>query len=62
MDNLRRRHILPVNACLLYLADEESVDHLLVHCKQSKALWSAILEEFNYSWVMPQSLPDLFHQ
>ena len=57
MDNLPHRHILLVNACLLYLAEEESVDHLLLHCKQTKAL-----EEFNCSWVMPQSLPDLFHQ
>ncbi|RWR75099.1 Reverse transcriptase zinc-binding domain-containing protein [Cinnamomum micranthum f. kanehirae] len=62
MDNLRLRHILLVNACPLCLADEESVDHLLFHCKQMRALWSAILYEFNCSWVMSQSIQDLFHQ
>ena len=29
-----------------------SVDHLLLHCKFSHALWSAIFEVFRIHWVM----------
>ena len=62
MDNLRRRKMLIVNACPLCLANEESVDHLFLHCKQTKAIWLAILKEFNCSWFIPLSFPDMFHQ
>ena len=62
MDNLRRRNMVVVNACPLCLADEETVDHLLLHCKMTKALWSSILNDFNCCWVLPESLPDFFQQ
>ena len=50
-----------VNACPLCLVDEESVNHLL-HRKLTNAHWSSTLKEFNFSWVLPQSLSELFHQ
>ena len=61
-DNLLRRNMVVVNACPLCLADEETVDHLLLHCKMTKALWSSILNDFNCCWVLPESLPDFFQQ
>ena len=32
MDNLKRRLVVIVNACLMCLAGEESIDHLLLNC------------------------------
>jgi hypothetical protein len=32
VDNLRKRHIIIVDRCCLCKRDEESVDHLLLHC------------------------------
>ena len=61
MDNLRWRNMIIVNACPLCLVDEESVNHLL-HRKLTNAHWSSTLKEFNFSWVLPQSLSELFHQ
>ena len=62
MDNLQCQNMPIVNDCPLCLVNEESFDHLLLHCNQTKALWSSILKEFNCSWVQPQPLPELFQQ
>jgi hypothetical protein len=55
MDNLRKWHVIVVNYCCLCKRDEESMDHLLLHCEVSCALWSVM----GLSWVMLR-LVDLF--
>ena len=35
------------------------MDHLLLHCKFSHALWSAIFKVFGIHWVMPKSVSSL---
>jgi hypothetical protein len=40
--------------------DGESVDHLLLHCDVSYALWSALFTCFGLSLVMPRRVFDLF--
>ena len=62
MDNIRPWNMVVVHACLLCLADEESVDHLLLHCRLTKALCPCIFIDFSCSWVLLQSLPKLFQQ
>ena len=46
IDNLVKRGQVLVNRCCLCFCGEETVDHLLLHCKFSHVLWSAIFEVF----------------
>ena len=48
-----------VNRCCSCCCDGESVDHLLLHCKVSYALWSAVFEAFRIQWVMPRTVSSL---
>jgi len=40
--------------------NEESVDHLLLHCDVAYAMRSALFTRFDLSWVMPMRVFDLF--
>jgi|UniRef100_A0A2N9G010 hypothetical protein len=53
IDNLRKRKMVLVNRCCMCKANEESVDHLLLHCPLAKELWDSVLSLFGVSWVMP---------
>jgi hypothetical protein len=48
-----------VNRCWLCESDGESVDHLLIHCGVTNALWNAILSRLGLSWVMLSSVKEL---
>ena len=39
--------------------NDESVDHLFIHCPVAMDLWSMVLGLFGVSWVMPQSIVGL---
>lgn len=43
MDQLRRKNFINVNGCLLCLNDEESVNHLLIHCNFAHKVWASII-------------------
>ena len=60
MDNLRRRGMTIANGCPMCLRDEESVDHLLLNCKEAQSLWRAVVGWFDCRWVFPKSLIELF--
>jgi hypothetical protein len=49
-----------VNRCCLCKLNGEFVDHVLLHCKVTSALWNAIFSYFGLSWVMPNRVVDLF--
>lgn len=49
-----------INACPLCLADEKTIDHLLVNCRVVWEVWPSILRAFDHRWVPPRSLVDLF--
>ena len=36
--------------------DEETIDHLLIHCKCAKMLWDLFLSIVGISWVFPHSV------
>ncbi|XP_071708613.1 uncharacterized protein [Rutidosis leptorrhynchoides] len=60
-DVLSRRHILPPNQsslCIWCMNNVESVDHLLLHCKWSSAVWMDLFRWCNIRWVIPGSVVD----
>ena len=56
IDNLVKKNLPLVNWCCLCRFDEETVDHLLLHCKFAYALWSEVLIMFGVQWVMPDTI------
>ena len=58
-DNLVRRGQSLINRCCLCCCDGKTMDHLLLHCKFSRALWSAILKVFGIHWVSPKTVSSL---
>ena len=53
LDQLKRRGITLVNRCFLCKEEEETIDHLLVHCSRAKMLWNLFLAIMDYNWVFP---------
>jgi len=49
-----KRHIIIVDKCCFCKRDGEYVDHLLLHCDMTYALWTNIFNCFGMSWVMPR--------
>lgn len=44
------------------LVDEESSNHLFIHCSFSMRVWTALLIRFRMNRVMPHTVVDLFKQ
>jgi hypothetical protein len=61
LDNLKRRNIVLVNRCGMCKKEEESIDHLLLHCERAQFLWNAFFSHFGLAWVMPRGVADLLH-
>ena len=55
-----RGHIL-VNRCCMCHRNEETMDHLLLHCSVAQSLWVYMLKIFGIHWVMPGSVESLVY-
>lgn len=58
MDQLKRRNYAIVNGCPFCLQDEETINHVLIHCSYALKVWSSILQLFDMCWVMPSSIKE----
>ena len=56
LDQLKRRGMTFANRCFLCEEDEETIDHLLIHCKSAKMLWNIFLSIVGTSWVFLHSV------
>ena len=54
LDQLKRHEMTLANICFLCEEDEESIDHLLIHCKSAEMLWNLFLSIVGASWVFPR--------
>ena len=55
IDNHVNKKLPLVNWCCLCRCEEETVDHLLIHCKYAYTLWSEVLRFFGVQWVMQKN-------
>ena len=60
IDNLIKKCQFLPNRCCLCCCDGESMDHLLLHCKFSHALWYEVFAVFGIQLVMPRSVRSFF--
>ena len=59
IDMLMRRGWSMVNRCNLCKENEESADHILIHCDKTRKLWNSLLSSFGVIWVFPVSVRNL---
>ena len=59
LDNLMLQGLPLVNWCCMCCHNEESVDHLLLHCPVAHSLWVQMLQVFGIQWVMLGSVESL---
>ena len=56
LNQLKRRGMTFANRCFMCEEEDETIDHLLIHCKIAKMLWDLILSTVGISWVFPHSV------
>ena len=56
LDHLKRRGMNFANRCFMCEEEEETIEHLLIHCNLAKILWNLFLSIVGISWVFPQSV------
>ena len=55
----KRRNFYEPSRCALCLEEEESVHHLLVHCRWVSLLWHLSLSIMGVSWAQPFTVKDV---
>ena len=46
------------NRCFLCLSEAKTVDHLLLHCVKTRALWNLLFSLFGVAWVLSGSVKE----
>ncbi|RVW35300.1 putative ribonuclease H protein [Vitis vinifera] len=58
LDKLQKRGWALANRCFLCLENEETIDHLLLHCSRTRVLWDLLFTILGVSWVLPYSVKE----
>ena len=58
LDQLKKRGWTLANRCFLCYAEEESIDHILIHCIKARVLWELLFALFGVIWVLPYLVKD----
>ena len=56
---LMRRGWSMVNRCNLCKENEETTNHILIHCGKTRNLWTWLFSSFGVVWVLPESVRNL---
>ncbi|RVW49018.1 Transposon TX1 uncharacterized 149 kDa protein [Vitis vinifera] len=57
-DHLKRRGWSLANRCFLCCDDEETINHILIHCPKAKVLWNLMFTMFRVNWVLQFTVKD----
>ena len=58
LDQLKKRGQPLANRCFLCRVEEESIDHILIHCTKARVLWELLFALFGVMWVLLYSVRD----
>ena len=58
VDQLKRRGWNLANICFLCCAEEETINHILVHCSKARVLWDLVFTLLGVNWVLPLTVRD----
>ncbi|KAL6343127.1 hypothetical protein AAG906_019670 [Vitis piasezkii] len=58
LDKMQKRGWALANRCFLCLENEETIDHLLLHCSRTRVLWDLLFTILGVSWVLPCSVKE----
>ena len=58
LDQLKKWGRTLANRCFLCGKDEETIDHLLLHCSMARLQWDFLLAIFGVNWVFPKSVSE----
>ena len=58
-DNFQKRHVWILDWFYMWKCNEESVDHLLLHCPTATDLWSMMFGLFGVCWVILKTVVEL---
>ena len=58
-DHLKRRGWSLANRCFLCCDDEETINHILIHCPKAKVLWNLMFTMFRVNWVLQLTVKDI---
>ena len=56
LDQLKKRGLTLANRCFFCLIEEESTNHILIHCTKTRVLWELLFALFGVIWVLPCSV------
>ena len=59
-DQHKRRGWILANRCFLCCDEEETINHILVHCPKVRVLWDLVFSLFGVNWVLPLTVKDTF--
>ena len=55
---LKKRGRILANRCFLCCEEEETIDHILIHCTRARVLWELLFALFGVAWVISFSVRD----
>ncbi|KAJ9704891.1 hypothetical protein PVL29_003103 [Vitis rotundifolia] len=61
LDRLQRRGLQLPNCCFLCGCEEETVNHILIHCIVVRNLWDIVLGLVNVKWVFPETVKEVLY-
>uniref|UniRef100_A0A5B7BN90 Reverse transcriptase zinc-binding domain-containing protein n=1 Tax=Davidia involucrata TaxID=16924 RepID=A0A5B7BN90_DAVIN len=59
MDNLKRRGFVLASRCIMCEKEEETSNHLFLHCDVARVLWNVLFSLGGCQWVMPRTVREL---
>ena len=59
LDQLKKRGWRIPNRCYLCKEEEETCDHILIHCLKARLLWNLIFALFGIQWVLSCSIREV---